>query len=350
MRGSLYLMDKLINVGSPTWDPAASYGRVAYELKQVLNSAGYYVNQYTGDILDDTDPINPCIGGILLGWPSNFHKYGAMMNMGPRLAITMFESTELPPGWPSVLNSMDACVVPCTWNVEMFKENGVTVPLYKIPLGISEAFTFRQRPLDREVCTFVTIGDGGRRKGWMGAAIAFEQAFKERTDVQLLVKCRPQEIPFQFSNINIKVVSRDLTIAELADFYGDCDFMIFPTLGEGFALPPREFAATGGVAAATDWGGSADDIREWGMPIPIKGLVPAWEQTPELRGLGLWANPDLDALARMLHFMVDNRRAIYESDLPRFYSEAALHLYQWPAFGQSVLDIWERVSAGQKVG
>ena len=43
------------------------------------------------------------------------------------VSYTMFEATKLPEGWAEEINRFaQALIVPCAWNAEVFRENGVT--------------------------------------------------------------------------------------------------------------------------------------------------------------------------------------------------------------------------------
>jgi glycosyltransferase involved in cell wall biosynthesis len=117
-----------------------------------------------------------------------------------------------------------------------------------------------------------------------------------------------------------------------------------PNLGEGFGLIPREFAATGGIALATNWSGTADDIQAWGWPIPYT-LKPAdWRGIDKFRDveLGNWAEPDVEALAEMMRDVVENReryQAIALRQAPDVHE-----LYSWRQFATVVYEIWREVA------
>ena len=52
----------------------------------------------------------------------------------------MLETTGIPDEWVRQANMMDEIWVPSSFNVSTFRESGVTVPIYTIPLGIDYNF------------------------------------------------------------------------------------------------------------------------------------------------------------------------------------------------------------------
>ena len=74
---------------------------------------------------------------IIHSTPEFWDKY-----IDPRvknIGYTVFETTKLHPDWIKYINnSVDKVLVPCGWNVDVFKDSGVTVPIGVVPHGISK--------------------------------------------------------------------------------------------------------------------------------------------------------------------------------------------------------------------
>jgi len=335
-------MEEVINICSTTFDPADSYGRIASELATHLSPLTAINRLSLGEDNAPNAVFHPAVGGILLGYPTLHERFGGMVNAGPKIAITMFESTKLPEGWVEALNTCDAVIVPATFLVDIFKQAGVTAPLHVVPLGVSAEFmhyTPRTTPTGDEPFTFITIGDRGRRKGWVEACTAFVRAFGDSPDVKLIIKTR-KPLPFGITNSNIQVVTGDMTNAELAELYTTAQVMVCPTHCEGYGLLPREFVATGGLAFVTNWGGTADKLITWGFPIPYT-LESAWEGEEKWYGkLGEWAKPDVEALAHQMRDI----EAHYDqyASLRRLFS-SFMHRQTWSVFADHVFAIWSKV-------
>lgn len=279
---------RAINVFSPTFDEFDGYGRVALGIGSCFRSEGFHVNEITKG--GSPNPIRPTFGGVYLGYPTSFDGYGPMASRGPKIAFTMFESTILPHGWVDSLNRCDLVIVPSQWCKNTFAENGVSTPIHVIPLWTDNAFRFIERKWEPPF-RFLTIGDRWHRKGWEVALSSFYKLFGEDENFQIVLKARGDKFFKPFLNRNARVVLKDMSDEELAELYGSCHFMLFPSKGEGFGLPPREFAATGGIAIATNWGGLSDNISSWGVPIHSTEK-PAWKNNPDLRQCGVWGEPD----------------------------------------------------------
>lgn len=290
-------------------------------------------------------PIRPTFGGILLGWPTVYAGFGAMAESGPRVAFTMFESTKIPEKWISILNSMDAIIVPSSFCAVSFVQCGIVKPIHIVPLGINPLY----QPIARNgdvPFTFLAFLDRGKRKGYIHAMNAFLLAFGDSLDVRLILKSRATERPLRIENPNIEVVQDDMTEEELYALYGQCHALLNPHKGEGFGLIPREFAASGGIALSTNWSGTADRIAQWGIPLPY-GLEKAdWEWHKTLRGqpLGEWAKPDDRAIAHILREIVAER----ENFLSDAYRKAqwASHYYTWHRCARRVFEIWKGILDG----
>ena len=339
-------MKNAINIFSPNWEVQDSYGRIACELASGFEQRGYHVNKF-GDGISGL--IRPALGGLYLGYPTLFEEFyddqfGVFATKGKRVAITMFESTVLPDEWVEPLNKCDAIVLPAKFLIDIFRDNGVKTALHVQALGISKEFSIHNmRSMRTDPFTFLAIADRGIRKGWGKAIEAFLKAFGDDENYRLILKCREQGALSNLSltNTNIDIIAEDLSNEEMADLYRSCDAMIFPSCGEGFGLPPREFAATGGIAIATNWGGTADDIRKWGIPIPYS-MQTAWEDKHIWFGkMGDWADVAVQDLATTLKFITNNRQLCFEDAIKS--AEFVQGKYQWSAFVDGVEKVWLQV-------
>lgn len=333
----------ILNVCSPTFDIASSYGRVGRELVVGLTALGAEINQI-GDGADISKPIKPTMGGIVMGYPTNFHEFGGMVNTGPKVAVTMFESTKLPEGWGEALNQCQAVIVPSAWVKEVFISCGVTVPVHVVPLGVSSAFHTAAKREYSEPFTFLIIADSGRRKNWQSAAFAFQAVYGDDPNFRLIVKTRG--LPYSIGNPNFEIHEGDYDDAQMADLCRRAHVMLFPSSSEGWGLPPREFASTGGVAVATHWGGLADDIHQWGVPLPYAGLIDAWKgSTKGWHGkMGKWAQPDTKALEFLIRHIPKHYDAYRDFGL-RAAGFVQTH-YRWETFASRVYSIFQEASEG----
>lgn len=230
--------------------------------------------------------------------------------------------------------------MPAEFLVEVFQRCGVRVPMHVISLGISETFTYAPRTADKPF-RILCIGDRANRKGWQIAGGAFVNAFGDDPNYELIIKTRGERFPHRFSNPNVKIMEIDLTDEEMDALYKTCHLMAFPTCGEGFGLPPREFAATGGIAIATNWGGTYDQLYSWALPIEFD-LVTAWKGYPKLYGLGEWAQPRMNHVTNLMQAVAGLSISDYNTFGHQF-SVAAKALYNWNVFAKQCWRVMEEV-------
>lgn len=361
------------------YDMADSYGLIACQLVRHLTALGTRVNAVAmgKTVLDSqpddiravtSRPILPSLGGLVLGYPTQYHQHSALLFHGPRIALTMFESTKLPSGWAEALNDMDAVIVPSTFCKTVFRDSGVTTPLHVVPLGVGDVYQYKERDgnnwkqlgtngknwkeleriEDDRQLTFLAFFDRGERKGGMVAQQAFTRAFGDDLAYRLILKGRTAKPGRELilTNPNIQVIQQDMSEEELYALYCRCDVLINPHKGEGFGLIPREFAASGGLALTTGWSGTADAIEQWGYGLAY-GLEKAhWRGNKTLQGqeLGVWAALDPVAVACELQTVAATWQ--WTRQLLPAKAQAARSLYSWRSFAERVLGIWEEVKVG----
>jgi glycosyltransferase involved in cell wall biosynthesis len=348
-------------------NPYDSFGLIAVQLMRHLSEFGCTVNARVRpnmtikNLPPDIEkivahPPFPATGGIFMGWPTTYAEHGREIFEHPRIAITMFESSKLPPGWTDVLNDFDALIVPGQFCADLFRDNGITAPIHIVPLGINEIY----RPVERSLApalsdmeyrsrpiTFITCGDRGWRKGGLTAMNCFLRAFGDDPNYHLIMKMRPGGgVAVECTNPNITWIREDMTEEELYKLYLRCDAMISTNRCEGFGLLPREFAATGGIALATDWGGTADDIEGWGWPLPYSLVNAQWEWPLDNHtgDMGQWAEPDQVGVAECLRDVAENIDGYRVESMAK--AANAIEMYSWRRFSERVFEIWQQVSMG----
>jgi len=352
-------MSSALNVFLPGHiDPYDSYGLIGCQLARHLARAGTYVNLFAMGKreMDSHDPelnaivqqpIAPAFGGIFLGYPTGYDKHeNALGQIGPRVCITMFESSKIPPAWVPPLNEMDAVIVPSWFCADVFRECGVTAPVHVVPLGVGECYRYAPRPSSGPL-TFLAFMDRGARKGALVALQSFLMAFGESLDYRLILKTRKRKTPLEFTNPNIEVVQEDLSEEELCKLYQRCHVLINPHKGEGFGLIPREFAASGGLSLTTKWSGTADGVNQWGLPLPYSLEAADWSGIERFEGmdLGEWAKVDPAQVAPILRHVADRWDALAVT--LRAKAQAASSLYRWQTFAEQVIEIWKGVADGR---
>ena len=68
-------------------------------------------------------------------------------------------------------------------------------------------------------------------------------------------------------------------------------------------MPPREAAAVGLPVIATQWGGLAEGIEQWALPLRVAKMSPA-----EDGWLGEWAEPDSEHLVALLRWCYEHQQ------------------------------------------
>lgn len=122
---------------------------------------------------------------------------------------TVWELERLPRHWPDILNQLDGVIVPCQWNVSVFRDSGVHVPIHVVPhLSQFESMP-EPSPTDRDRLlghlgdyrqsidnrfVFYTIGFWSHRKAPYLAIEAYWKAFAHDDPVLMVVKTSNKDI------------------------------------------------------------------------------------------------------------------------------------------------------------
>lgn len=203
----------------------------------------------------------------LLWWP-NEEKYRKMVNKvskdSIRIAYSMFESTKIPNEWVMILNKhFDAVAVPDTFLIDVYKNSGVKIPIFIVPLALNLKPMLEQ-PLKKDQHSPMVFGNLAAcndRKNQLLLVRAFAKAFGNNPNVRLRINCRGGEQ--EVSNaITREIVQQGLTNVEFTQFalnraeylklFQEIDCYVSISKSEGFSIQPREAMALGIPVISTD--------------------------------------------------------------------------------------------------
>ena len=224
-------------------------------LRQILETSGV---KFPGRVL---------IYESMLSWmPSNEiprDKFWTRFNVPEkskhqiRIAYTMFESSRAPKAWVYILNhSFDAVVVPDDFLVKVYKDSGLVIPIFVIPLG-RDLRRFLEAPLKAargSPMVFANYSTCFPRKNLLTLVRAFGDAFGNSSDVQLQLCWRGYD-HLAREAILAEIASRGLTnvvieqqgvdVRTYLERFRRADCYVNIATGEGFSIQPREAMALG---------------------------------------------------------------------------------------------------------
>lgn len=309
-------------------NPATGYGKMELGLIRGLEAAGVKV---AADA-----PV-----GILTGSPMWHVAYGR----GKRLwAFTMSETNRVSRDWVKVLNGrFEVCLVPSPDLVKVYVDSGVTIPVRYVPLGVDfTPIPFVQRDPDaaknatpEDPFTFLTYSLGDMRKGAELAMFAFNRLFGGDMRYRMIVKCRDN--PMWLAGLidpQITIMRGEQSEAEWQALMAKCHVGLFPSRGEGFGLPPREWTLAGLPTVATRWLGMWD-VSEWGMALGVRELRTAQFEYYEANAEGSqWGEPDIAQLDVWMKLIVEDYPAALE--IAKHGREYLLEKFTWERVGKDI--------------
>lgn len=181
-----------------------------------------------------------------------------------QIAYSMIEATRIPSEWVIILNLyFDAVVVPDKFLIDVYKNSGVTIPIFELPLGL-ELNNFLAQPIKKhrsKPMVFANLGAGIERKNHLLLIQAFAKAFGNNPDVLLKINCRYADEDLwlalnreaaRLGVENIQISQLCLDKNEYLKFFQTIDCYVSFSKAEGFSIQPREAMALGIPTIVTD--------------------------------------------------------------------------------------------------
>jgi glycosyltransferase involved in cell wall biosynthesis len=289
--------------------PVVGYGRVYNtlrdEIKRLLadNDSLELVDAYTGGDVQ-----------LFVGAPLDENVKHFQRKADRTICLSMWESTKIPNSVIANINAFDELIVPSEWGRGIFIDNGVTIPMHVVPLGInSDDWPIQDRDR-RPDDLFTIIWQGsyfGDRKGGQDIVDAYRAL--NLTDARLILKLNPKctstkmewDLPYTLSH-NIRSLGRVYDQAQMLELLASADLSVYPSYGEGFGLIPLEHMATGLPVILSDNTAMRQysDFR-YNIPIPCTPKAAIYGEL-----VGVDYLPRQDKLREAIMFAYENRDRI----------------------------------------
>lgn len=225
-----------------------------------------------------------------------------------RVLFTMFEADRWPNGWVDTCNSAHQVWVPSQFCKDTLIESGCDRPVHVVPLGVDtdQYYPPKKRTKNRTF-TFGYAGVAHYRKGFDLLIRAFQEEFGPDDPVILLIRSDipSSELP---DDPRISVLGK-LQADDMRAFYQSLDCFVFPTRGDGFGLTALEAMACGTCVALTRYGGQADYIGEYCIPVEVSGVEPC-ESFYDCKGN--FITPSLSSLRQQMRWAYENRKDCWD--------------------------------------
>lgn len=240
-----------------------------------------------------------------------------------QIGYTPWESTKIRDEWRERMNLCDEIWATSNWTAEVYRNNGITKPIYVYPHGIEEIW----KPLKRIVregqpLKFLHIGEPSPRKDGQLVVDTFIKLFGNNPEYQLTIKSYgPHTIRiYDNDNLilpetkykNIKVITDELPIEQLVSLYHSHHVLVYPTWGEGFGFIPLQGLATGMPVITTyNWA----HYEKYIGPLKLKSRLTdaEVEGVPKAVGdahLGSFYKPDKEHLEDQMVFAAMNFKGL----------------------------------------
>jgi len=249
-------------------------------------------------------------------WHHFWQKHG-IIPQEKKAMYTMWESTQLLPDWASALNESNLVLVPAQFDIEIFRNAGVKVPIEILHHGVDQEFYFYRPKQKRDKFIVGTMGSLVPRKNPELLIKAFEDEFANNNDVQLYLKDSTEinHLENYIKNNDGRIVydTRKVSPYELGTLMSEWDIGVFPSRGEGFGLGGLQSMGVGTTCICTDWSGYKEYLNpEYNYALKYKMVDIKDFPSNNTHYSGQWAEADYEHLRQLLRYAYEHRDEVHE--------------------------------------
>lgn len=253
----------------------------------------------------------------ILGINEDIIKAHKSISSEIKIAYTMFESDAIPDLWINILNSYyDMVVVPDEHLVGVYKNSGVKLPIFVVPLGIMVE-NLLSRPVKIKINDPFTFGLSAgfwKRKNHIKLLQAFGDKFGNDPKFKLKLhgrfgpyKSEVEKAVKEINLNNVEFISTPLSPQEYDNFMDEIDCYVYPSMGEGFSISPREIMALGKPCIVSN-NSSHKTICNSGFVIPLASntKVPAIYEVFKNKSIGYYYDCNTTELSNLMFKVVND--------------------------------------------
>lgn len=284
------------------------------------------------------------------------------------IGYTVWETDRLHKSWSTYINkNVDKVLVACEWNVEVFKNSGVTIPIGVVQHGINmddfnNTVPYDISGVDNGTYVFYSIFQWVEKKCPLALIKAYWYAFQNNENVALVLKTyrsdysdrEKQAIRSTVQRLKsvmpmdkyppVYLILNMLSEKEILGLHTRGDCCVSLDRFEGFGLVPFFAGGNAKPIIVTGFGGSTEYAKEDNSYLNSYTYTPVFGMpySPWHVGDQLWGEPDVYGASKLMEHVYENQNEAKEKGLrlKKYISEN----FTWEHIGKRLIKEIEGLS------
>jgi glycosyltransferase involved in cell wall biosynthesis len=280
------------------------------------------------------------------------------------IGYTIWETSKLHPSWSKYINdTADLCMVGCDWNVGVFKDSGVSIPVVNVPhiMDVNEfknITPYNINGIDTSAYVYYFIGQWTERKNVLSLIKTYWRTFRHEENVALVMKTYRNDYSDSEKDAVRTTMKRLKSVCAMEGYTYPPVYLILDMLsdmeikglhargncyisldrGEGFGLSTATAGAAGNPVIATGFGGATEYLKKDNSYL-VDYVETCCHGMPWSRWYSLdqyWAFPNEKHASELMRYVYENQTDAKNTGL-NLQSDIDKNL-NWKVIGQKIID------------